>query len=52
VNKFDEEVRSVDGIDNWRVSDAQRKIPKPKSFEQDGGDREMHVDWFRLTFSY
>jgi hypothetical protein len=41
VNKFEEEVRSADGIDNRKVSDAQRKIPKRKSFEQDGGEGEI-----------
>jgi hypothetical protein len=40
VNKFEEEVRSVPGIDNRKISDAQGKIPKPKSFEQDGGEGE------------
>jgi hypothetical protein len=36
----EEEVRSVPGIDNRKISDAQRKIPKPKSFEQDAGEGE------------
>jgi hypothetical protein len=40
VNKFEEEVRAVPGIDKRKISDAQRKIPKPKSFEQDCGARE------------
>jgi hypothetical protein len=40
VNKFEEEVRSVPGIDQRKISDAQRKIPKPKNFEQDSGEGE------------
>jgi hypothetical protein len=36
----EEEVHSVPGIDNRKISVAQRKIPKPKSFEQDGGEGE------------
>jgi hypothetical protein len=39
VNIF-EELRFVPGIDNRKISDAQRKIPKPKSFEQYGGEGE------------
>jgi hypothetical protein len=39
VNIF-EEVRFVPGLDNRQISDAQRKIPKPKSFEQYGGEEE------------
>jgi hypothetical protein len=34
------EVRSVPSIDNRKISDAQGKIPKPKSFEQDSGEGE------------
>jgi hypothetical protein len=43
VNILEEEevlVRSVPGIDSRKISDAQRQIPKPKSFEQDGGEGE------------
>jgi hypothetical protein len=40
VNIFEEEVCSVPGIDNRKISDAQRKIPKPKTFGQDGGEGE------------
>jgi hypothetical protein len=39
VNIF-EEVRFVPGLDNRKISDAQQKIPKPKSFEQYGSEGE------------
>jgi hypothetical protein len=41
VNKFEEEVRSVDGIDNRKSQIPNERFPKPKSFEQDGVEGEI-----------
>jgi hypothetical protein len=40
VSRFEEVVHSVHGIENRNISDSQPKIPKEKSFVQDGGEGE------------